>query len=79
VTEWQYDAVRALLARADVLVWLDLSRATVMRQVGRRTFRRRLRRQVLWNGNVVELPLWTVFTDSEHIVHHARQERSAGH
>lgn len=68
VTEWQYADVRALLAdRADLLVWLDLSRATVMQQVVRRTVRRRLGRQELWNGNV-EPPLRTVFTDSEHIV-----------
>lgn len=68
VTEWQYGQVRALLAeRADLLVWLDLSRARVMRQVVGRTVRRHWRRQVLWNGNV-EPPLWTIFTDAEHIV-----------
>jgi len=48
-------------------VWLDLSRCRVMQQVVRRTVRRRLRRQLLWNGNV-EPPLWTLFTDPEHIV-----------
>lgn len=68
VTEWQYSAVRPLLAeRADLLVWLDLPRLRVMRQVLTRTARRRLRRQVLWNGNV-EPPLWTFFTNAEHIV-----------
>jgi len=68
VTEWQYDSVRAYLAeRADLLVWLDLSRALVMRQVVRRTLVRRLRRQSLWNGNV-EPPLRTILTDPEHIV-----------
>lgn len=68
VTEWQYGAVRAHLAdRADLLVWLDLPRARVMRQVLWRTVNRRLRRQRLWNGNV-EPPLWTVFTDRQHIV-----------
>lgn len=68
VTEWQYDSVRTHLAdRADLLVWLDLPRFTVMRQVVRRTIVRRLRRQVLWNGNA-EPPIWTVFTDPEHIV-----------
>ncbi len=81
VTEWQYTPVRALLAeRADLLVWLDLGRATVMRQVVLRTVRRRLRRQVLWNGNT-EQPFWTLFTDPEHIVrwawstHHTTAER----
>jgi len=69
VTEWQYDAVRPLLTeRADLLVWLDLPFATVVlpRLVGR-TVRRRLRREVLWNGNV-EPPLHTLLTDHEHVV-----------
>ena len=68
VTEWQYSQVRAVLAaRAELLVWLDLSRWRVMEQVVRRTLRRRLRRQELWHANV-EPPLWTIFTDPEHIV-----------
>ena len=68
VTEWQYTAVRPLLLeRADLLVWLDLPRGQVLRQVVRRTLRRRLRRVELWNGNL-EPPLWTIFTDPEHIV-----------
>jgi adenylate kinase family enzyme len=68
VTEWQYGSVRAHLAdHADLLVWLDLPRARVMRQVIRRTLMRRLRRQTLWNGNI-EPPLWTILTDPEHIV-----------
>lgn len=68
VTEWQYASVRALLAeRADLVVWLDLPRLTVMRQVVVRTVRRRLRRQVLWHGNI-EPPLWTILTDPGHIV-----------
>ncbi len=37
--------------RADTVVWLDLSRRTVMRQVITRTLRRVIRRQELWNGN----------------------------
>ncbi|NAZ75731.1 AAA family ATPase [Kineococcus sp. T13] len=68
VSEWQYDQVRSHLAgRADLLVWLDLPRGRVLRQVVRRTLLRRLRRQVLWNGNV-EPPLRTFLTDPEHIV-----------
>jgi adenylate kinase family enzyme len=68
VTEWQYSAVRPLLlARADLLVWLDLSRRRVMGQIVPRTLRRRLRRIELWNGNV-EPPLWTVLTERDHIL-----------
>jgi adenylate kinase family enzyme len=68
VTEWQYGATRPLLAaRADLLLWLDRPRHTVMRQVVHRTLRRRLRREVLWNGNV-QPPLWRMVRDDEHIV-----------
>ena len=83
VTEWQYSAVRERLAqRADLVVWLDLRRSTVMRRVVQRTVRRRLCRQVLWNGNI-EPRLWTVVTDREHIVrwawstHHKSAQRIA--
>ena len=37
--------------RADTVVWLDLPRRTVMRQVTVRTLRRIFRREELWNGN----------------------------
>ena len=68
VTEWQYGPVRDLLAsRADLVVWLDLPRARVMPQLVRRTLVRRLRGELLWNGNV-EPPLRTFLTDPEHIV-----------
>jgi adenylate kinase family enzyme len=68
VTEWQYSVVRAHLAeRADLVVWLDLPKRVVMRQIVLRTLARRLRRQRLWNGNV-EPPLWTVVGNPEHIV-----------
>jgi adenylate kinase family enzyme len=68
VTEWQYGLVRTHLAeRADLVVWLDLPKSLVMRQVVVRTLTRRLRRQRLWNDNI-EPPLWTLLTDPEHIV-----------
>jgi adenylate kinase family enzyme len=68
VTEWQYGVVRGVLAdRADLMVWLDLPRCTVMRQVISRTLRRRIGRQELWNGNV-EPRLRSIVTDPEHIV-----------
>lgn len=75
-SEWQYSAARQLLAeRADLLVWLDLPfwRVTLPRVI-RRTVRRRLGRQVLWNGNV-EPPFRTVFTDREYIVRWAISTR----
>jgi adenylate kinase family enzyme len=37
--------------RADTVVWLDLPRPLVMRQLVGRTTRRIVRREVLWNGN----------------------------
>lgn len=68
VTEWQYAAARPLLLqRAELLVWLDLPERLRMRRLLGRTVRRRIRRTVLWNGNV-EPPLRTIFTDPDHIV-----------
>ncbi|MEN3263924.1 MAG: hypothetical protein V7646_818 [Pseudonocardia sp.] len=73
VAEWQYSTVRPLLlARADLLVWLDLPRWRVFDQLLRRTLRRRLHRVELWNGNI-EPPLWTVFTDRDHVLRWAWQ------
>ena len=68
-TEWQYDTARPLLAdAADLMVWVDppFWRVTLPRVI-RRTLRRRMLRQRLWNGNV-EPALHTIFTDPEHIV-----------
>lgn len=52
VIDGNYSAVRDLVwERADTVVWLDLAKHTVMRQVVLRTLRRAVRREVLWNGN----------------------------
>jgi adenylate kinase family enzyme len=52
VIDGNYSAVRSIVwARADTVVWLDLPKRTVMRQVIWRTFRRVARREELWNGN----------------------------
>ena len=68
VTEFQYGQVRPLLAsRAELLVQLRLPRATVLRRVVGRTLSRRLHRTLMWAGNT-EGPLWTFFTDRDHIV-----------
>lgn len=68
VTEWQYTSVRPLLAeRADLVVWLDLPRHQVTRQVTARTLRRWVRREELWNGNREPAP-WRILTDPEHVI-----------
>ncbi len=52
VIDGNYRAVGDLVwDRADTVVWLDLSRPTVMRQIVGRTLRRVVRREELWNGN----------------------------
>jgi adenylate kinase family enzyme len=52
VVDGNYSAVRPVVwARADTVVWLDLPKRTVMRQVAWRTVRRAVTRQELWNGN----------------------------
>jgi adenylate kinase family enzyme len=68
VMEWLFQPARALLLdEAELVVWLDLPTATVMRRVVARTLRRAWRREVLWNGNV-EPPLRTIVSDREHII-----------
>lgn len=77
ITEWQYDRARSVLAeRADTLVWLDLPFRLVLGRVVRRTLRRRIRRERLWNGNV-EGPLGRVFTDPDHIIRWTLRTRGA--
>jgi len=52
VVDGNYSVVSDLvLARADTVVWIDISRASVMRQLAGRTLRRGLLRVELWNGN----------------------------
>lgn len=68
VIEWQYAAVRTqILQRADTLIWIDLPTPLTLYQLTRRTCRRRLRREELWNGNY-EGPLHGFFTDPDHIL-----------
>lgn len=43
---------------ADLVVWLDHSRATVMRRIIRRTIRRGLLREELWHGNRERVSSW---------------------
>jgi adenylate kinase family enzyme len=52
VVDGNYNSVRDLVwGRADTVVWLDLPRWRIMRQLTARTLRRMATRQELWNGN----------------------------
>jgi adenylate kinase family enzyme len=52
VIDGNYSTVRPLVwERADTVVWLDLPRRAVMRQIAWRTLRRAAGRVELWNGN----------------------------
>lgn len=52
IAEGNYSAVRPLVKeRSDRVIWLDLPRHKVMRQVLWRTLRRLTTREALWNGN----------------------------
>ena len=52
VVDGNYSGVADKVAdAADTVVWLDLPRRTVMRQIVLRTLQRIVRREELWNGN----------------------------
>lgn len=52
VVEGNYSAVRpTILAQSDTVIWLDLPRSAVMRQLIPRTLKRLFSRKPLWNGN----------------------------
>jgi adenylate kinase family enzyme len=52
VVDGNYTTVREVVwERADTVVWLDLPRWAVMRQIVPRTLRRVVTREELWNGN----------------------------
>jgi len=52
VIDGNYSTVRPLVwARADTVIWIDLPRPLVMRQIIWRTLRRAAFRAELWNGN----------------------------
>ena len=75
VSEWQYEDARPILARrATTMVWLDYRWPVQMSRAIRRTVRRRLAGDELWNGNT-EGPLVGVLTDDEHIIRWAWRTR----
>jgi adenylate kinase family enzyme len=51
VLDGNYHLVSHLVAHADTVVWIDLPRSTVMRQLVKRTLSRGVLRRELWNGN----------------------------
>jgi adenylate kinase family enzyme len=52
VVDGNYSVVRDVIwQRADTVVWFDLPYAVVMARIVRRTLRRAVTRQELWNGN----------------------------
>ena len=52
IVDGNYSAVRLLVwARADTVVWVDPPHPVVMARVVRRTLRRVVTREELWNGN----------------------------
>ncbi|MCU1354552.1 MAG: adenylate kinase, partial [Acidimicrobiales bacterium] len=53
VVDGNYSQVREPIVwpQADTVIWLDLPRRTVMRQVSWRSVQRVARREELWNGN----------------------------
>jgi len=52
VVDGNYSVVREIVwRRADTVVWIDLPYATVMARTIRRTVRRVITREELWNGN----------------------------
>lgn len=68
VVELQYREARPLIvSRADTILWLDYPTRIQMARLIRRTVRRRLQREQLWNGNY-EPPLWKTLIDEDHIL-----------
>lgn len=64
VVDGNYDSKlgRLVLERAQLIVWLDLPLVTKLARLTRRTLRRWLTREVLWNGNreTLKNALWGV-------------------
>ena len=82
VVDGNDSAVRDLVwARADTVVWFDLPRRTVVRQVLWRSIRRGLLRTELWNGNREKLSSVLRADPEESVVrwawtrHHVYRER----
>jgi adenylate kinase family enzyme len=69
VVDGNYSSVQDIVwSRADTVIWLDLSRATVMRQVLGRTLRRAVTREELWNGNREPLRNFLTLAPDESVI-----------
>ncbi len=65
VTDGNYSVARDIVwERAQAVVWLDYGLPVILRRLTRRTFRRGLRREDLWNGNRESLRLSLFSSDS---------------
>lgn len=76
ITEWQYQSARPIITpRAQAMLWLDYSVPLRMYRVTRRTLRRSLTREPMWDVGLRERPPWTVLTDEDHIIRYAWRTR----
>lgn len=64
-----------VVQRADTIVWLRLPFRVVFTRLVRRTFRRAINREVLWNGNREPI-LWTLFNPNSVVWYMVRTWRS---
>lgn len=92
VVDGNYSAVQDLVwARADTVVWIDIPRRTVMRQLVPRTLRRMITREQLWNGNTESwrdvfcldpersLLLWAWRSHDEYAQRYAQAQQDPAH
>ncbi|MEV6344739.1 AAA family ATPase [Actinoplanes sp. NPDC051851] len=71
VTEWQYDEVApALVARAQLVIWLDYPARLSITSVVCRTLLRRIHQEALWAGNVEPSP-WSFLWRRDHVFRYA--------
>lgn len=54
--------------RADTVIWLDMPKRVVMQRVTRRTIRRAVRREELWNGNREPMSNFTKWAPEDNII-----------
>jgi hypothetical protein len=77
VVDGSYSVVRDIVwSRADTVVWIDLPYATVLSRTIRRTLRRVVTREELWNGNREPFSnLWSINPEKSIIAWAATRHR----